>query len=223
VTQARSSLQQALYEPALDYYTAHSKRVRRKRNRHSQVTTYPNAGVLGSTGITRPLRPEGWTVRYECKMACFAEFRGEDEVALKSVLQFLSIYVFAFPSYIPYQTLSRCTQHTYRYVWFNRYPTTAYQKMGRSESPCRLYQYQSAYSPCVCFYSRLTCKLLDCQIVSIQQRTLTCARSSQYPHAVVQRLLPRVGHRGRNIRVLELDGKAVGDMVSYCFLICTSQ
>ncbi len=32
-----------------------------------------------------PLRPEGWTVRYEYKMACFAEFRGEDEVALKYV------------------------------------------------------------------------------------------------------------------------------------------
>ena len=31
----------------------------------------------------RPLRPEGWTVRYEYKMACFAEFRGEVEVALK--------------------------------------------------------------------------------------------------------------------------------------------
>jgi trafficking protein particle complex subunit 11 len=82
---AQSSLQQALYEPALEYYTAHSKRVRRKRNRHSQATTYPNPGVLGSTNIARPLRPEGWTVRYECKMACFAEFRGEDEVALKLV------------------------------------------------------------------------------------------------------------------------------------------
>ena len=35
--------------------------------------------------IPRPLRPEGWTVRYEYKMACFAEFRGEDEVALKYV------------------------------------------------------------------------------------------------------------------------------------------
>lgn len=77
------SLQQALYDPSLEYYTAHSKRVRRKRNRHSQATTYPNPGVLGSTTIARPLRPEGWTVRYEYKMACFAEFRGEDEVALK--------------------------------------------------------------------------------------------------------------------------------------------
>lgn len=89
--QTQSSLQQALYDPSLEYYTAHSKRVRRKRNRHSQATTYPNPGVLGSTTIARPLRPEGWTVRYEYKMACFAEFRGEDEVALKSVPKLLSL------------------------------------------------------------------------------------------------------------------------------------
>ncbi|KAG6382017.1 Gryzun, putative trafficking through golgi-domain-containing protein [Boletus reticuloceps] len=34
------SLQDALYEPAVEYYTSHSKRVRRKRNRHSQASTY---------------------------------------------------------------------------------------------------------------------------------------------------------------------------------------
>ncbi|KAF9560978.1 hypothetical protein CPC08DRAFT_817945 [Agrocybe pediades] len=78
------SLQQALYEPAVEYYTSHSKRVRRKRNRHSQsVSSYPNPGTVGGLNIARPLRPEGWTVRYEYKMACFAEFRSEDEVALK--------------------------------------------------------------------------------------------------------------------------------------------
>ena len=88
-THSFCSLQQALYEPALEYYTAHSKRVRRKRNRHSQgVSSYPNAAAaLGGLNIARPLRPEGWTVRYEYKMACFAEFRGEDEVALKWVLK----------------------------------------------------------------------------------------------------------------------------------------
>lgn len=81
------SLQQALYDPAVEYYTSHSKRVRRKRNRHAQ-----SAGAslymgplppIASADIRRPLRPEGWTVRYEYKMACFAEFRGEDEIALK--------------------------------------------------------------------------------------------------------------------------------------------
>lgn len=79
------SLQDALYEPALEYYTSHSKRVRRKRNRHSQSVSSYNPPPLISMGVTstRPLRPEGWTVRYEYKMACFAEFRGEYEVALK--------------------------------------------------------------------------------------------------------------------------------------------
>ena len=67
------------------YYTSHSKRVRRKRNRHAQaVSTYvPPLSPLGTANPARPLRPEGWTVRYEYKMACFAEFRGEFEVALK--------------------------------------------------------------------------------------------------------------------------------------------
>ncbi|KAI6095077.1 Foie gras liver health family 1-domain-containing protein [Pisolithus sp. B1] len=79
-----SSLQDALYEPAIEYYTSHSKRVRRKRNRHSQtVSSYnPPAPSVGAAA-PRPLRPEGWTVRYEYKVAAFAEFRGEDEVALK--------------------------------------------------------------------------------------------------------------------------------------------
>ncbi|KAG6879137.1 hypothetical protein C0992_004954 [Termitomyces sp. T32_za158] len=90
------SLQQALYEPALEYYTAHSKRVRRKRNRHSQ-TSYPNP-IQGTTNIPRPLRPEGWTVRYEYKMACFAEFRGEDEVALKHYQDAHNILVVMFGS-----------------------------------------------------------------------------------------------------------------------------
>ncbi|KAF8146870.1 Gryzun, putative trafficking through golgi-domain-containing protein [Mycena galopus ATCC 62051] len=87
------SLQQALYEPALEYYTAHSKRVRRKRNRHSQaVSSYPMPHTpVGTAGLGRPLRPEGWTVRYEYKMACFAEFRGEDDIALKWIY-FLDAY-----------------------------------------------------------------------------------------------------------------------------------
>jgi hypothetical protein len=59
------SLQDALYEPALEYYTSHSKRVRRKRNRHSQSVSSYNPPPLVSMGVpsTRPLRPEGWTVR----------------------------------------------------------------------------------------------------------------------------------------------------------------
>ena len=79
------SLQEALWEPAIDYYTNHSKRVRRKRNRHTQTNTaYQQPLVpMGSTHAPRPLRSEGWSVRYEYKMGCFAEFRGEDDIALK--------------------------------------------------------------------------------------------------------------------------------------------
>ncbi|KAJ7496837.1 Gryzun, putative trafficking through golgi-domain-containing protein [Mycena latifolia] len=95
------SLQQALYEPALEYYTAHSKRVRRKRNRHSQaVSSYPMPPhtPLGTAGLGRPLRPEGWTVRYEYKMACFAEFRGEDDIALKHYQDAYGMLVIMFGS-----------------------------------------------------------------------------------------------------------------------------
>lgn len=69
------SLQAALWDPAVEYYTAHSKRVRQKRNRLNTSSSNANANSQ--------LSPTGWTLRYEYKMACFAEFRGENEVALK--------------------------------------------------------------------------------------------------------------------------------------------
>ncbi|KAH9889488.1 Gryzun, putative trafficking through golgi-domain-containing protein [Cubamyces lactineus] len=93
------SLQDALWEPALEYYTNHSKRVRRKRNRHSQVTSFQlPLSPMASAGIARPLRPEGWTVRYEYKMACFAEFRMEDQVALKHYQDAYSTLIIMFGS-----------------------------------------------------------------------------------------------------------------------------
>ncbi|KAI0827923.1 Gryzun, putative trafficking through golgi-domain-containing protein [Trametes gibbosa] len=93
------SLQDALWEPALEYYTNHSKRVRRKRNRHSQAASYQlPLSPMASAGIARPLRPEGWTVRYEYKMACFAEFRGEDQVALKHYQDAYSTLIIMFGS-----------------------------------------------------------------------------------------------------------------------------
>ncbi|KAJ4483560.1 Gryzun, putative trafficking through golgi-domain-containing protein [Lentinula aciculospora] len=103
------SLQTALWDPAVEYYTAHSKRVRQKRNRHqaqsaqshrrtpSIITSSSSSNSMNTLNsmpsLTTtmnlaplpilPLKPEGWTVRYEYKMASFAEFRGEHEVALK--------------------------------------------------------------------------------------------------------------------------------------------
>ncbi|KAJ3768402.1 hypothetical protein FB446DRAFT_707050 [Lentinula raphanica] len=112
------SLQNALWEPAKEYYTAHSKRARQKRNRQQQVyqhalsqaqsqaqshphpPTLPSHSSLASLSTSPPSQPpfstaplslptlltlesHRWTVRYEYKMASFAEFRGEYEVALK--------------------------------------------------------------------------------------------------------------------------------------------
>ncbi|KAI8973973.1 Gryzun, putative trafficking through golgi-domain-containing protein [Trametes punicea] len=93
------SLQDALWDPAVEYYTNHSKRVRRKRNRHSQASSYQiSLSPMASAGVARPLRPEGWTVRYEFKMASFAEFRGEDQVALKHYQDAYSTLLIMFGS-----------------------------------------------------------------------------------------------------------------------------
>jgi hypothetical protein len=77
------SLQDALHESALEYYVAHSKRVRRKRNRHNHGSIIPTPHLSAGSGSGRPLGPQGWAVRYEYKMATFAEFRDEQEVARK--------------------------------------------------------------------------------------------------------------------------------------------
>lgn len=66
----------------MEYYVAHSKRVRRKRNRHNHGSAPVLPHALGS-GSGRPLSAQGWAVRYEYKMATFAEFRDEQEVARK--------------------------------------------------------------------------------------------------------------------------------------------
>lgn len=66
-----TSLKHELYPAALDYYREHGRRVRRKRTR--QVP--PGAA----------LSDRGWTVRYDYKLALFAEMRSEIEVSLKCV------------------------------------------------------------------------------------------------------------------------------------------
>jgi trafficking protein particle complex subunit 11 len=82
-TKSVRSLTEALREPSIEYYTAHSKRVRRKRNRHasSAYSGYPTSALATTRAV--PLRPIGWTVRYEYKLGTFAEFRFEEEVARK--------------------------------------------------------------------------------------------------------------------------------------------
>ncbi|EJD46843.1 hypothetical protein AURDEDRAFT_86850 [Auricularia subglabra TFB-10046 SS5] len=77
------SLQDALYDSAMEYYSAHNKRVRRKRNRHANPASTPVPPLLSANPKPMPLRPAGWSVRYDYKLATFAEFRAEEEVARK--------------------------------------------------------------------------------------------------------------------------------------------
>lgn len=75
----------------MEYYSSHTKRIRRKKQRNPHQATVIHPGAGASTG--RPLRSEGWAVRYEYKMATFAEFRAEEELARKLVLP-------AFPAFV---------------------------------------------------------------------------------------------------------------------------
>ncbi|WVQ71632.1 hypothetical protein IAR50_001172 [Cryptococcus sp. DSM 104548] len=74
-----ASLQEALHESAFEYYSLHTKRVRRKRSR---LPSHPpvNAPTTTSSG-QKILSPQGWAVRYDWKLGWFAEIRGEIEMA----------------------------------------------------------------------------------------------------------------------------------------------
>ncbi|KXN87455.1 Trafficking protein particle complex subunit 11, partial [Leucoagaricus sp. SymC.cos] len=143
------SLSQALYEPAVEYYTSHSKRVRRKRNRHSTtVSSYPNPSI---GNIARPLRPEGWTVRYEYKMACFAEFRGEDEVALKHYQDAYDMLVIMFgsPAILPPRTKRWAEAKVLADTINIKVPTlSVYPRLGEltAEKIIKLYLYNNEHS-----------------------------------------------------------------------------
>jgi hypothetical protein len=63
-----ASLKTELYPAALDYLREHGRRVRRKRARAAPKSA---------------LSDKGWNVRYDYKMAFFAEMRNEIEVSLK--------------------------------------------------------------------------------------------------------------------------------------------
>ncbi|CAK9782300.1 hypothetical protein CC85DRAFT_114458 [Cutaneotrichosporon oleaginosum] len=66
----------ALREPALEYYAAHGKRVRRKRGRGARPRSNSVAGRSSA-----PLSQQGWTIRYDFKAGWFAEVRGELDLA----------------------------------------------------------------------------------------------------------------------------------------------
>jgi hypothetical protein len=74
------SLQDALYDSAMEYYAAHGKKVRRKRVRLPSVSSGAMLGVPGKT-----LGSQGWAVRYDWKAGWFAELRGEMVEARRQV------------------------------------------------------------------------------------------------------------------------------------------
>ncbi|WVW83128.1 hypothetical protein I302_105146 [Kwoniella bestiolae CBS 10118] len=76
------SLQDALYDSAMEYYSNHGKRVRRKRSRVpvSQNILSPTSPQAQGQG-PRALGPQGWAVRYDWKAGWFAEVKGDFDAA----------------------------------------------------------------------------------------------------------------------------------------------
>lgn len=69
-----------LHPACIEYYRDLSKHARRKRNRNN----VPPPTVPPSQGSASNLSLQGWNVRYEFKLAVFAEFRQEMEAACRS-------------------------------------------------------------------------------------------------------------------------------------------
>ena len=61
----------------IEYYRDLSKHARRKRNRGS----VPLPTVPPTSGTSKTLSTQGWNLRYETKLGCFAEFRQEMDAA----------------------------------------------------------------------------------------------------------------------------------------------
>lgn len=83
-----TSLQSALYDPAMDYYREHFRRIRRKRTKYppsaavvSQIMTAA-AEIRGSQIKDNALSREGWLARSDYKMGTFAELGGNLDDAL---------------------------------------------------------------------------------------------------------------------------------------------
>ncbi|CAG8671699.1 3712_t:CDS:10, partial [Acaulospora morrowiae] len=79
-----SNIQKALYEHGLNYYREHGKRVKRKKSRlpSPSAVGYVNPSKEHPAAESHPLSVQGWMVRYDYKMATFAEFRQEMNAAI---------------------------------------------------------------------------------------------------------------------------------------------
>ncbi|KAI9347023.1 Foie gras liver health family 1-domain-containing protein [Obelidium mucronatum] len=88
-----AGLQKHLYEDAVNYYREHGRRVKRKKSKLPPLTFRPPAPAAPSIPnlididddhnavSSQPLHTHGWNVRYDFKMAVFAEFRQDLEAA----------------------------------------------------------------------------------------------------------------------------------------------
>lgn len=79
VLEFAESLLSAIYPLAVEYYRDLSKQIRRKRNRKANVQTHVNQAEIDTA-----LSTQGWTVRYEFKLAVLAEFRQEMDAACRT-------------------------------------------------------------------------------------------------------------------------------------------
>ncbi|KAJ3037737.1 hypothetical protein HDV00_001387, partial [Rhizophlyctis rosea] len=89
-------MQKSLYEASLNYYREHTKRIKKKKARLPDLSkrsspisgtfqpnmSSPSIASPGGVGAAKPLTPLGWSVRYEYKMAVFAEFRQDVDNAI---------------------------------------------------------------------------------------------------------------------------------------------
>ncbi|KAJ3278121.1 hypothetical protein HK104_002636 [Borealophlyctis nickersoniae] len=88
-----NTMQKALFEPALSYYREQTKRVKKKKLKLAESlrrgTSPSNLISLSSPTLptasgaqAKPLPPAGWNLRYEYKLAVFAEFRQDANTAV---------------------------------------------------------------------------------------------------------------------------------------------
>lgn len=72
------SLSKGLAEAVFLYYKDQEKRIKKKRSKIGNISR-----VTGGQTTQNVLSPQGWLVRYDFKLAFFAEFRGDSEASVK--------------------------------------------------------------------------------------------------------------------------------------------
>ncbi|CAG8608368.1 423_t:CDS:10, partial [Paraglomus occultum] len=140
-----TNLQKSLYDHALAYYRELSKRIKKKRSRLPSTTSAPNVRrEEKSDNTNQPLIVQGWMVRYDYKMAMFAEFRQEIDSAVK---YYISAYDLLVDMFAPVPLITpnapRLTPRTKRWAEAKVLADSMNLKI------CKLYLYFSGYTQSV--------------------------------------------------------------------------